>query len=139
MTGQVTGPGAMADLSWLLDNFADSLRGIAHVVVVSADGLLLAASRDLPTDRAEQLAAITAGLVSLAYGTSRYFDGGDVQQTIVEMGAGYLIMMSIGDGSALVVLASRHCDVGHVGYEMALLVERVGKALNPLPRDSYAY
>lgn len=139
MTGQVTGPGAMADLSWLLDNFADSLRGIAHVVVVSADGLLLAASRDLPTDRAEQLAAITAGLISLAYGTSRYFDGGDVQQTIVEMGAGYLIMMSIGDGSALVVLASRHCDVGHVGYEMALLVERVGKALNPLPRDSYAY
>jgi predicted regulator of Ras-like GTPase activity (Roadblock/LC7/MglB family) len=139
MTGQVTGPGAMADLSWLLDNFADSLRGIAHVVVVSADGLLLSASRDLPPDRAEQLAAITAGLVSLAYGTSRYFDGGDVQQTIVEMGAGYLIMMSIGDGSALVVLASRHCDVGHVGYEMALLVERVGKALNPLPRDSYAY
>jgi predicted regulator of Ras-like GTPase activity (Roadblock/LC7/MglB family) len=139
MTGQMTGPGAMADLSWLLDNFADSLRGIAHVVVVSADGLLLAASRDLPPDRAEQLAAITAGLVSLAYGTSRYFDGGDVQQTIVEMGAGYLIMMSIGDGSALVVLASRHCDVGHVGYEMALLVERVGKALNPLPRDSYAY
>jgi hypothetical protein len=37
-----------------------------------------------------------------------------------------------------VVLASRHCDVGHVGYEMALLVERVGKALNPMPRD-YAY
>jgi len=139
MTGQVTGPGAMADLSWLLDNFADSLRGIAHVVVVSADGLLLAPSRGLPPDRAEQLAAITAGLISLAYGTSRYFDGGDVQQTIVEMGAGYLIMMSIGDGSALVVLASRHCDVGHVGYEMALLVERVGKALNPLPRDSYAY
>ena len=103
----MTGPGAMADLSWLLDNFADQLRGIAHVVVVSADGLLLATSRDLPPDRAEQ-------------------------------GAGYLIMMSIGDGSALVVLASRHCDVGHVGYEMALLVERVGKALNPMPRD-YAY
>jgi predicted regulator of Ras-like GTPase activity (Roadblock/LC7/MglB family) len=117
----MTGPGAMADLSWLLDNFADQLRGIAHVVVVSADGLLLATSRDLPPDRAEQLAAITAGLVSLAYGTSRYFDGGDVQQTIVEMGAGYLILMSI------------------VGYEMALLVERVGKALNPLPRDSYAH
>jgi uncharacterized protein len=134
----MTGPGVMADLSWLLDNFADSMRGIAHVVVVSADGLLLASSRDLPPDRSEQLAAITAGLISLAYGTSRYFDGGNVQQTIVEMGAGYLIMMSIGDGSALVVLASRNCDVGHVGYEMALLVERVGKALMPLPRDPVA-
>jgi uncharacterized protein len=132
----MTGAGAMADMSWLLNNFADQLSGIAHVVVVSADGILLASSRDLPADRAEQLAAISAGLISLTYGTSRYFDGGNVQQTIVEMGAGYLILMSIGDGSALVVLASRHCDVGHVGYEMALLVDRVGKALNPLPRDT---
>jgi predicted regulator of Ras-like GTPase activity (Roadblock/LC7/MglB family) len=132
----MTGAGAMADMSWLLNNFADQLSGIAHVVVVSADGILLASSRDLPPDRAEQLAAISAGLISLTYGTSRYFDGGNVQQTIVEMGAGYLILMSIGDGSALVVLASRHCDVGHVGYEMALLVDRVGKALNPLPRDT---
>ena len=132
----MTRAGAMADMSWLLNNFADQLSGIAHVVVVSADGILLASSRDLPPDRAEQLAAISAGLISLTYGTSRYFDGGNVQQTIVEMGAGYLILMSIGDGSALVVLASRHCDVGHVGYEMALLVDRVGKALNPLPRDT---
>ncbi|WP_432837718.1 roadblock/LC7 domain-containing protein [Dactylosporangium sp. CA-092794] len=134
----MTGPGVMADLSWLLDNFADEITGVAHVVVVSSDGLLLAASRDLPADRADQLATITAGLVSLAYGTSRNFDGGNVQQTIVHMTAGYLIVMSIGDGSALVVLAARNTDVGHVGYEMTLLVDRVGKALMPEPRNTVA-
>jgi hypothetical protein len=129
-------PGAMHDMSWLLNNFADQLPGIAHVVAVSADGLLLAASRGLPEDRADQLAAIAAGVVSLTQGTSRYFNGGEVLQTIIEMDGGYLFLMSISDGSCLAVLAGRTCDVGQVGYEMALLVERVGQALTPAARQS---
>jgi uncharacterized protein len=132
----MTRPGSMQNMSWLLTNFADNVAGIAHVIAVSADGLLLASSRDLPADRAEQLAAITAGVVSLTDGASRTFTGGDVLQTIVEMDSGYLFLMSISDGSSLAVLASRSCDVGQVGYEMALLVERVGAALVPLPREA---
>jgi predicted regulator of Ras-like GTPase activity (Roadblock/LC7/MglB family) len=126
----------MQDMSWLLTNFADQVAGIAHVIAVSADGLLLAASRGLPEDRADQLAAIAAGVVSLTQGTARYFNGGGVLQTIVEMDGGYLFLMSISDGSCLAVLAGRGCDVGQVGYEMALLVERVGQALVPAPRQS---
>src|SRR6185312_9301635 len=102
----------------------------------SAGGLLLAASRDLPADRADQLAAITSGVVSLTDGASRMFSAGTVQQTIIEMDSGYLFLMSISDGSSMAVLAARSCDVGQVGYEMALLVERVGQALVPLPRDA---
>lgn len=56
------------DLGWLLANFADRVPGVAHAVAVSADGLLLASSRDLPRDRADQLAAISSGLVSLTQG-----------------------------------------------------------------------
>ena len=134
----MTRSGALESMGWLLDSFAQQLNGIAHVIVVSSDGLLLAATGDLPPDRAEQLASVTAGLVSLTYGTARHFDGGNVQQTIVHMEAGYLILMSISDGSSLVVLAARHCDVGHVGYEMALLVERVGKSLVSPPREPAA-
>ena len=44
----MTRPPTMQDMGWLLSNFADSVAGIAHVVAVSADGLLLASSRDLP-------------------------------------------------------------------------------------------
>jgi len=128
----------MQDMSWLLNNFADGVAGIAHVVAVSADGLLLASSRDLPPERAEQLAAIVAGVVSLTDGASRAFNGGPVLQTIIEMDSGYLFLMSISDGSALGVLAARSCDVGQVGYEMALLVERVGAALNPGRRGDFA-
>ena len=126
----------MRDMGWLLNNFADNIAGVAHTVAVSADGLLLAASRALPEDRADQLAAIAAGVVSLTQGTSRYFNGGEVLQTIIEMDGGYLFLMSISDGSCLAVLAARACDVGQVGYEMALLVERVGQALTPAARQS---
>jgi len=123
-------------MSWLLANFAGHVPGISHVVAVSADGLLIASSRDLPADRAEQLAAVTAGLVSLAQGLSRTFDGGSVLQTVVEMGGGFLFLMSIHDGSAIAALASRNCDAGLVGYELALLVDRVGNALSPAPRET---
>jgi predicted regulator of Ras-like GTPase activity (Roadblock/LC7/MglB family) len=131
----VTRPPTMHDMGWLLNNFANSVAGIAHVVAVSADGLLLASSRDLPTDRADQLAAIASGVVSLTEGASRMFNAGAVQQTIIEMESGYLFLMSVSDGSSMAVLAARSCDVGQVGYEMALLVERVGAALTPAPRE----
>ncbi|MGK5680811.1 roadblock/LC7 domain-containing protein [Actinoplanes sp. URMC 104] len=131
----MTRPPTMQDMGWLLNNFQTSVAGIAHVVAVSADGLLLAASRDLPADRADQLAAITSGVVSLTDGASRMFNAGEVQQTIIEMDSGYLFLMSISDGSSMAVLAARSCDVGQVGYEMALLVERVGASLSPAPRE----
>ncbi|MCU7723272.1 roadblock/LC7 domain-containing protein [Actinoplanes sp. KI2] len=132
----MTRPSTMHDMGWLLNNFANSVAGIAHVVAVSADGLLLACSRDLPSDRADQLAAIASGVVSLTEGASRMFHAGAVQQTIIEMASGYLFLMSVSDGSSMAVLAARSCDVGQVGYEMALLVERVGAALTPAPREA---
>jgi len=45
---------------------------------------------------------------------------------VVEMENGYLLLMRVGDGSHLATLASTSCDIGQVGYEMAVLVERVG-------------
>jgi predicted regulator of Ras-like GTPase activity (Roadblock/LC7/MglB family) len=130
----MTGP-KLQNISWLLNNFSYQVPGVAHVVAVSADGLLLAATQDLPEERSDQLAAITAGVISLTDGASRVFDGGPIRQTIIEMDAGYLFLMSVSDGSALAVLAARSCDVGQVGYEMALLVDRVGNALTPGARE----
>jgi predicted regulator of Ras-like GTPase activity (Roadblock/LC7/MglB family) len=54
-----------------------------------------------------------------------------VNQTIVEMERGFLFVMSVSDGSVLSVLASPACDIGLVGYEMALLVARTGDVLTP--------
>ena len=116
---------------WLVTNFAERVPGVAHTVVVSADGLLLTASSRLPRDRADQLAAIASGMISLTNGAARCFDAGAVVQTIVEMEHGIVALMSISDGSCVAVLAAPTCDIGLVGYEMTLLVDRVGQLLTP--------
>ncbi|GGM43554.1 dynein regulation protein LC7 [Longimycelium tulufanense] len=127
-TASVQQPGSFG---WLITDFVRRVPGVAHAVVVSADGLLLAASQGLPLDRAEQLSAVASGLVSLTQGAARCFEAGTVAQTVVEMERGYLFLMSVSDGSCLAVLAAPNCDIGLVAYEMTLLVERVGQQLTP--------
>ncbi|MBV8542472.1 MAG: roadblock/LC7 domain-containing protein [Pseudonocardiales bacterium] len=120
-----------SQFGWLVDSFVQRVPGVAHAVVVSADGLLLVPSSGLPRDRADQLAAVTSGLVSLTQGAARCFEAGGVVQTVVEMERGIVLTMAISDGSSLAVLASPSCDIGLIGYEMTLLVDRAGKLLTP--------
>jgi predicted regulator of Ras-like GTPase activity (Roadblock/LC7/MglB family) len=129
MTAQPTDGGG--SLGWLVSRFVEDVPGASHAVLVSADGLLMAASERLPVDRAEQLAAVTSGLASLSGGAARLFDGGTVLQSIVEMQKGFMLLMSVGDGSHLAVLTGTSADIGQVGYQMAVLVERVGRAVEP--------
>jgi uncharacterized protein len=122
------------NLNWLVQNFVKKVPGVIHTIVVSADGLLMALSDDLDRATADQLAAVASGLSSLTQGAARYFGGGSVNQTVVEMEKGFLFVMSISDGSVLAVLATLQCDIGLVGYEMALLVARAGDVLTPAIR-----
>jgi predicted regulator of Ras-like GTPase activity (Roadblock/LC7/MglB family) len=122
------------DLNWFITNFVERVPSAAHAIVVSADGLPLAFSAGFPQEQVDQLAAVTSGLTSLTQGASRMFEGGPVTQTVVEMQQGLLLVMAISDGSSLAVLASDDCDIGLVAYEMALLVEKVTRALTPAPR-----
>lgn len=124
------------NLNWLIDNFVERVPGVAHTIVVSSDGLLLAISEGFPKDRADQLAAVMSGLSSLTQGAARIFEAGAVTQTVIEMEMGFLFVMSISDGSSLAVLASNDCDMGLVGYEMTLLVERTGRVLTPELRQA---
>jgi predicted regulator of Ras-like GTPase activity (Roadblock/LC7/MglB family) len=117
--------------SWLVNDFVDRVPGVAHAVVVSADGLLLTSSARLPLDRADQLAAVASGCVSLTRGAARCFEAGEVRETIVEMERGIMLLMAISDGSCLAVLAAPVSDIGQVAYEMTLLVDRVGQILTP--------
>ena len=121
-------------LDWVVSKFVDEVPSAAHAILVSADGLLMAASARLPGERAEQVAAVSSGLASLATGAARLFEGGAVMQTIVEMQNGFMLLMSVGDGSHLAVLTQATADIGQVGYEMALLVERVGQMVQAQAR-----
>jgi hypothetical protein len=121
------------DLNWLVTNLVERVPDAVHAVAVSSDGLLLARSADFPRERADQLAAITSGLSSLTLGASRIFEGGPIEQTVVEMDRGVLVVTSISDGASLAVLATTF-DLGLVAYEMTLLAERMGRVLTPAAR-----
>jgi uncharacterized protein len=123
-----------SDFNWLVGNFAKNTPGVAHAMVVSADGLPVAASDRLDRPKADQLAAIASGLASLTQGGARCIDGGLVKQAVVEMDRGLLVVMAISEGSCLTVLAASACDVGVVAYEMTVLVDRAGDVLTPALR-----
>ena len=116
-----------------MSSFARDVPRVSHAVLVSTDGLLMAASEHLPENRATQLAAVSSGLASLSASAAQLFDRGAVLQSVVEMDGGFLLLMSVGDGSQLAVLAAAGCDIRQVGYEMAVLVERVGSEVQALP------
>lgn len=120
-----------ADVAWLLDNFVRSVPGSRHALVVSADGLLMAMSAELDRTSGDQLSAVVAGLSSLTRGAARHLRAGDVRQSVVEMDDRFLVLMSISDGSMLAVVADGGCDIGLIGYEMALLVTRAEATLTP--------
>ena len=122
------------DLDWLITDFTARVADVAHAVVVSADGVPLAVSERIPQFFAEQLAAITAGLVSLMQGAARIFAAGQPTQALVEVEGGLLLVKAISDGSSLAILASPDCDTDLVAYEMTRMVEAVGELLTPAVR-----
>ena len=123
------------NLNWLVSSFAKRVAGVNRALVVSADGLLIAMSDGVDRAKGDQLAAIVSGLASLAHGASRCLENRAVKQMIVEMDGEFLFTMAISDGSTLCVTASDAADLGFVGYEMGLLVSRVGGALTPALRS----
>jgi predicted regulator of Ras-like GTPase activity (Roadblock/LC7/MglB family) len=123
------------DLNWLVADFTARVAGVAHAMVVSADGVPLAVSEYIPEEFAGQFAAITCGLYSLMHGAARIFEAGPPAQALVEMETGLMIVMSVSDGASLAVLAALDCDTDVVSYEMTVLVEQVGHALAPALRS----
>lgn len=116
---------------WLLEQFANETAGVLEAIAVSSDGFLLAASTGAASTNGEQLAAVTAGLASLTKGAAEMFDMEGVEQVLIEMTRGHLFVSTISDGSVLAVLADKFADLGLVGYEIALMVDRVGAVLTP--------
>jgi predicted regulator of Ras-like GTPase activity (Roadblock/LC7/MglB family) len=121
-------------LSWLLDNLVNQVEHVEQALILSRDGLVVAASHGLSREDGEHLSALSAGVQSLARGTGRHFNGGEVRQTIIEMERAFLFVISAGRGTCLAVLTSADPNVGLIAYEMAMLVRRMGKYLAAEPR-----
>lgn len=135
MTAQRAVERDTTELRWLLDRLVDQGFGADLAVIVSSDGLLLSRSRGATREFAEQLAALCSALSSLARSGARHCERGPVQQSVVEMQDGYLLVAAAGPHTNLAVLTGANVDIGIVAYEMQVLAHRVGKSVGTRPRS----
>lgn len=135
MSGTAGGDGTpVGSLAWLLDDLADRVADFRRAVILSKDGLLIAASKDLSRESAENLSAVAAAVQSLAAGMGDRFQAGGVRQTVIELERGLFFLIAAGEGSCLAALCPADADAGSVAYEMAMLVKRARPHLAALPR-----
>ncbi|MFU8855152.1 roadblock/LC7 domain-containing protein [Micromonospora sp. SL1-18] len=116
------------DLAWMLDDLV-RVPSVVYAVVLSTDGLVIQKSTTLPADAADVLAAGASSLHSVAAGMGRRFDGGVVQQVIIEFTGQTMFIAAAGMNARLAVLCEQSVDMGTVAYEMSRLVTRLGEYL----------
>jgi hypothetical protein len=132
----VQGPG---DFAWLVDQFADETPGVTHALIVSLDGLQLAASRMVPRDLGDELAALTAGLLSMADRSAALLDLGASEYMTIRLPGGHLLFMRVGEAAGLAVAAAIGCDMRVVAYHMTQFVGAVGHVLTPHLRNQLTH
>ncbi|MBH0779442.1 roadblock/LC7 domain-containing protein [Nocardia bovistercoris] len=127
---------ATAELSWLLEQLLARTPGTRHALLLSSDGLKMCHTERLTEDNADQLAAISAGIQSLAHGASIEFGDGrsGVRQSMTEFYGGILFIVDAGMGAHIAVVASEDADAGLVGHNMRELVEQLSDHLATSPR-----
>jgi uncharacterized protein len=119
------------DLDRLIADFTERVPEVVRALVVSSDGVPLAASDRMPPDHLEQLSVITSGLIGLAGAADQVFDGGGFIQALMAMERGTLVIMAIDDGSSLAVLTTAAADLDQVAYDMTMLLEEAGSIFSP--------
>ncbi|KUL49685.1 dynein regulation protein LC7 [Streptomyces sp. NRRL F-4489] len=128
------------DLSWMLDS-ALELPEAQHAILVSADGLLMARSKEVGRDHADTVAAAMSGMQSLSRTVADFCNATGPQmrpqwrQTLVEFDHGWVFLISAGEGAYLAVSASPDVDMAEITFRMQQLVGQLGKALTSPPRE----
>ena len=130
MTGAAP-PALSADLDWVMSALKKKVPGVLHALTATADGLYLASTPGLDEPTRKLLSSITSGLASLTASAATTCGAERPVQTLVEIERGFMIVASIADTAAVIVLTTREVDLGLVGYELGLLVQRVGRVLTP--------
>jgi predicted regulator of Ras-like GTPase activity (Roadblock/LC7/MglB family) len=112
-----------------------------HAVLVSADGLLMARTKDLGRDSADTVAAAMSGVQSLSRSLGFFVDGEHMQwrQTLVEFDGGWVFLISAGEGAYLAVSAAPDIDMADITFRMQQLVGQLGKELATSPREDIGH
>jgi len=108
-----------SSLNSLLASMLARTPGAVHAVLSTVDGVTVAVSAGLPDVRADQLATIGAGLLSIADGAGIMMNTGNPRHVLVEMYGGLLLTAPVAPRVGLTVLATYDADRERLGFEVA--------------------
>jgi predicted regulator of Ras-like GTPase activity (Roadblock/LC7/MglB family) len=108
-----------SSLNSLLASMLARTPGTAHAVLATVDGVSVALSAGLPAERAQQLATIGAGLLSIADGAGIMMNTGAPRHVMVEMYGGLLLAAPVAPRVVLSLLAASNSDRERLGFELA--------------------
>lgn len=131
MTSSHTLSADARNVNFMLANYLREIPGVQQVIGVSSDGLLMALATPMDRGDADKLAATVSGTTTLAVNAGRLLGKGALSQVITEFEGGYFVATLIKARSCLGVVTTAECDLGQVGYEATMLVERIGAILTP--------
>lgn len=124
------------EVAQLLDDLVDRVAAAEHAVALSPDGLLLAASRQVDSELAEQISSVVAGLQALAQAASRHCETGAVRQIIVQMAKAFLFIAATPGGAVIAVRFVGDADVSDIAYQVALFAGKADRHLPTFPEPA---
>jgi predicted regulator of Ras-like GTPase activity (Roadblock/LC7/MglB family) len=113
----------------LLDELADALPGTEAALLLSTDGLELAASAGTTAVAAANLAAVAAGLHAVADAANRNNGGRRVDQSVVEMDYRMMVVLPVATGALLAVLFDAVSDLLGTQERIAWFADRLAMRL----------
>ncbi len=116
-------------LAEALTALLDEAPEIEAAAVVSPDGLPMASILP-PEIQEEQLAAMSAALLTLGERAATGLGKGGLDQVFIEGEDGFVVLMAAGDGAVLVVIAREDAKAGLVIYELRRAAEVVAGVMS---------
>lgn len=118
-----------------IDSLNRVLRGLQSAspdveasALISEDGLMIASALPQHIDET-RVAGMTATLSSLGARAASELERGDVDEVLVRGKQGYAVMMAVGAGSLLLVLANKTAKLGLIFLDMRRAIDDVRKVL----------
>lgn len=116
-------------LNRILEKLQASSSDIEACAVVSENGLMIASL--LPDGfEEEQVAAMSAAMMSTGTRTTQELNRGTWQQMFIKGDNGYVIGMYAGPKAVLVALAGKEAKLGLVFLDLSRTAEEINKALD---------
>lgn len=132
------------DPSWVLNPLTE-IKGVRHALILSADGMVVAASAGLGRDDAEGIAAMTSALHGAARTAINHALGAPgstpVQTITVQSDHGVYMIMPAGvaTNAFIAVAGDEEMPMGVVAHTMARLAAKLGEQLMAVaPRTEHS-